>query len=294
MPRLDCLGLSLVSGLGKYRSMLELRCTVRNCTHSLSFSESGLDCAAGHHFDRAKQGYWNLTQPQDKKSVNAGDHRDAVLARHRWLQRGHALGLVDTVKAWLPEVRSSWKVIDLGCGDGYCGSALFSQHASSYCGVDLSKPAIKLAARSWPEATWVLANADRFLPVADCSMDCAISLFGRRPHQEIRRVLKPDGIFIAAVPGEEDLIELREEIQQEGKRRNRMEAIIAEVETAGLNCVERTQWKTQVQLGQEEIADALAMTYRAFRISQQKIAATLTEATVTLSADLMLFRVDEK
>lgn len=278
--------------------MFELRCTVRNCTHPLNRSENGLSCESGHHFDRAKEGYWNLTQPQDKKSANPGDHRDAVMARHRWLQRGHATGLVDAVKAWLPEGATtegtaSLNVIDMGCGDGYFGPALFAKYARSYCGVDLSKPAIKLAARSWPEATWVLANADRFLPSADNGIDCAISLFGRRPTAEIRRVLKSTGIFIAAVPGEEDLIELREEVQQEGKRRNRVEAIITEVESAGLKCVAQKQWKTRLKLGQEEIADALAMTYRAVRKSQQSVAATLTEATVTLSADLMLFQVDK-
>jgi len=48
-------------------------------------SESGLRCEAGHHFDQAKESYWNLTQPQDKKSSNPGGNRDAVLARHRWL-----------------------------------------------------------------------------------------------------------------------------------------------------------------------------------------------------------------
>ena len=63
--------------------MLELRCTVRNCKHTLVLSDNGLSCAAGHHFDQAKEGYWNLTQPQDKKSSNPGDTRDAVLARHR-------------------------------------------------------------------------------------------------------------------------------------------------------------------------------------------------------------------
>ncbi|MEC8390040.1 MAG: SAM-dependent methyltransferase, partial [Planctomycetota bacterium] len=50
--------------------MLELRCTVRKCGQSLVLSEAGLGCGAGHHFDQAKEGYWNLTQPQDKKSTN--------------------------------------------------------------------------------------------------------------------------------------------------------------------------------------------------------------------------------
>ena len=83
--------------------MLELRCTVRNCGRPLESKSTaggrrGLGCDGGHRFDQAKEGYWNLTQPQDKKSLNPGDNRDAVLARHRWLQRGHSVSLatIDT------------------------------------------------------------------------------------------------------------------------------------------------------------------------------------------------------
>ena len=272
--------------------MLELRCTVRNCNNPLVQSENGLTCAAGHHFDQAKEGYWNLTQPQDKKSANPGDHRDAVLARHRWLERGHSAGLITTLKSWIPD-ESPMRILDLGCGDGSFGPALFRDRATSFCGIDLSKPAIKLAAKlgkGWPEATWVLANADRELPVADTSVDCVVSFFGRRPVAEISRVLEPSGFCIVAVPGEEDLIELRERVQKEGKRRSRIDAIIEEMNANGLSCAEQKQWQTQIEIGPDEIADALAMTYRAGRKSEQRLIASIEAAKVTLAADLMLFR----
>lgn len=270
--------------------MFKLRCTVRKCTNTLARCENGLQCKSGHHFDRAKEGYWNLTQPQDKKSQNPGDHRDAVLARHRWLERGHATGLVNAIKHWVPDYSPQMRILDLGCGDGTFGPALFPEFATSYCGIDLSKPAIKLAAKRWPEATWVLANADRGLPVVDSTVDCVMSLFGRRPVTEIHRVLSPQGLCIAAVPGEEDLIELREQVQKEGKRRSRVEAIIEEMEFNGLKCVEQGTWQTQVEIGPDEIADALAMTYRAVRHSEQSLVASIKATQVTLAADLMLFR----
>jgi len=149
--------------------MFQLHCTVRNCTHLLSHQEGGLFCNAGHHFDKPKGGFWNLLQPQDKKSLKPGDSSDAVMARHR-----------STIE----------RVMDLGCGEGTFGPALFGRPEASYCGVELSKQAIRLAAKRWPEGTWVLANADRFLPAARSSVDCVISLFGRRPATEIARVLK--------------------------------------------------------------------------------------------------------
>lgn len=269
--------------------MLELRCTVRNCGHALVRSENGISCAAGHHFDRAREGYWNLTQPQDKKSSTPGDHRNAVFARHRWLERGHAAGLITALQSWIPDSSPHLRVLDLGCGDGTFGPALFPKQANTYCGIDLSKPAIKLASRRWPDATWVLANADRGLPVADASVECVVSLFGRRPVGEISRVLSENGCCIVAVPGEDDLIELREQVQKEGKRRNRVDAIVEEMNRHGLRCTDRKPWCTRIEIGVEEIADALAMTYRAGRWSEQIRMASIETAKVTLSADLMRF-----
>lgn len=269
--------------------MFEIRCTVRNCSNLLVQSADGLKCAAGHHFDKAKEGYWNLTQPQDKKSANPGDSRDAVLARHRWLERGHAAGLIAALKGWLAGLGPQTRILDLGCGDGTFGRALFSDHSSNFCGIDLSRPAIKLAAKRWTEATWVLANADRGLPVADESVSCVISLFGRRPVAEINRVLKPDGYCVVAVPGEVDLIELREQVQKQGMRRSRVDAIIEEMKSNGLKCAEQKQWQVQIEIGPEEIADALAMTYRAGRRSEQSRIAAIKASKVTLAADLMRF-----
>lgn len=280
--------------------MFELRCIVRDCRELLGLRDNGLFCSAGHHFDRAKSGYWSLLQPQDRKSLKPGDCEDAVLARHRWLERGHAAGLIETLKPWAqipPAVDSTAssgspavRTVDLGCGEGSFGPALFPDDAAGYCGIDLSKRAIKLAARRWPAATWVLANADRILPAADASVHRVVSLFGRRPVAEISRVLVPGGICIVAVPGEDDLIELRQQVQQTGHRRSRWEMVVEEMSAGGLECMEQKHWQQQVELAPDAIADALAMTYRAVRHSQQSRLDSLTAMNVTLAADLILLR----
>lgn len=274
--------------------MFQLRCTVRKCQELLELREEGLFCQTGHHFDQAKSGYWNLLQPQDRRSLNPGDSDAAVHARQRWLERGYAAGLVESLKPWIigPSVRDSEyaRTLDLGCGEGSFGPALFSAEADGYCGVDLSKRAIKLAARRWRQATWVLANADRVLPAADCSVHRVISLFGRRPIGEIQRVLVDDGVCIVAVPGEDDLIELREQVQQSGHRRSRWEAIVDEMSSGGLRCIEHKKWFEQVELQPDAIADALAMTYRAARHSQQARLESISAMKVTISADMLLLR----
>jgi 23S rRNA (guanine745-N1)-methyltransferase len=272
--------------------MFQLRCTVRGCQEVLELHERALVCRGNHHFDQAKQGYWNLLQPQDRKSKNPGDSEDAVMARHRWLQRGHATSLIETLGPWLAltGTEANRRTLDLGCGEGSFGPALFFDEADSYCGIDLSKRAIKLAARGWPDATWVLANADRVLPAADQSVRRVISFFGRRPVSEIHRVLVPGGICVVAVPGEDDLIELREQVQQAGHRRSRWEAIADEMSDAGLEVVEQKHWHSNVLLQPDAIADALAMTYRAVRHSQKSRLDAVQAMNVTLAADLLLLR----
>lgn len=276
-------------------TMFQLRCTVRGCQQRLARGESGLDCDAGHHFDRAREGYWNLLQPQDRHSSTPGDSESAVLARHRWLQRGHADGLLEGLRPW---IKLPWltddsviaRTVDLGCGEGTFGRKLFSDEAESFCGIELSKRAIKLAARQWPLATWVIANADRVLPVEDQSVHRVMSLFGRRPTEEIKRITRPGGTVIIAVPGEDDLIELRQQVQQAGHRRQRWESVVEEMSGDALELIEHQTWRQRITLDAEAIADALAMTYRAGRFSQQARAERLTEMQVTLSADLMLLR----
>lgn len=277
--------------------MFELRCTVRNCPELLSQREGSLLCPAGHCFDRAKEGYWSLLQPQDRKSKNPGDHADAVLARHRWLNRGHAVGLVDALRPWIDATRLPGNritcTLDLGCGEGYFGPAMFDDPRENYCGIDLSKRAVRLASRRWKEATWVLANADRFLPVADASVGRVMSLFGRRPVAEIRRVLIPDGHCIVAVPAENDLVELREEVQQAGHQRSRWKSIVDDFAQQQFVLVEQSTWRHKLTLDSQSIADAMAMTYRGVRRSQQKrLNSVSTTMEVTLSADLLLFRLD--
>jgi len=186
--------------------------------------------------------------------------------------------------------RANQRALDLGCGEGTFGPALFGDAPDEYCGIDLSRRAIKLAARRWPEATWVLANADRVLPVTDKSIGRVVSLFGRRPIAEIARVLADDGVCVVAVPGEEDLIELRARVQNEGRRRSRWEQVVDEMRGAGLELVEHRLWTHRVDLDVDEISDALAMTYRAVRKSQQDRLAAVGSTTVTLAADLMLLK----
>ena len=284
-----------------------LICPVRRCGCTLAIDGSVMSCKNGHGFDRSRKGYWNLTQPQDKKSSTPGDSADAVEARHRWIASGTMSHLVDALASRVPNASPTSKatdnhrdsaitdavatVIDIGCGEGSFGRLLHGETEDQFIGIDLSRAALGRASRAWPDATWILANADRGLPIRDDSVDIVYSMFGRRPIGEIVRVLRTGGIAAICVPAPDDLIELRRDVQSEGHLRDRGSAIVATFVDAGMSLQSRTTCGRAVELDAEQVRDAMAMTYRAGKRSRDAAIDSVDAMTVTVSADVMLFRL---
>jgi 23S rRNA (guanine745-N1)-methyltransferase len=256
--------------------MVTLLCPVRGCGAPLERRERAWVCPRGHTFDIARSGYCNLLQPQDRRSKSPGDPREAALARRRFLEAGHGDFLLEALRE---EVQGT--TLDVGCGEGFFLGSLAPEEAH---GVDLSVPAIDLAARHWPGVSWWVVNADRVLPFADGSFDTALSITGRRPAAELRRVLK--GRLLVAVPGEDDLIELREAVLGEGRLLGRVEKTVAELAGA----FELESHRTVRSVERVNARDALAATYRGARESQRKKLDELGEMQVTLSFDLLRFK----
>src|SRR5882762_1394841 len=147
-----------------------LACTVRACGLPLTRGGRAWTCPRGHAFDVARTGYVNLLQPQDRRSNAAGDRTKAVDARARLLARGIGRALVDeTVRraAALEVGDEPPAVVDLGSGSGDVLGELASVRRVAGIGIDLSTVAAEHAARRFPDLTWVVANADRRLPLLD-------------------------------------------------------------------------------------------------------------------------------
>ncbi len=268
-----------------------LRCTVRGCAEPLTWDADVLRCPCGHAFDRAREGYWNLLQPQDRKSADAGDREEAVEARRRWLRRGFADGLVATLRATVEAlaIPAGATAVDVGCGEGTITTGVLSGRGLDLCGVDLSVRAIAVAARLDPAATWIVANADRALPLADGSVRVALSIFGRRPAAELARVLAPDAALVVAIPADDDLIELRAAAQGRAVRRDRVPAAVDELAPA-FDLLGRTVWRHRATHDREARDDALAMSYRGARSAERARLAGLPAAEVTLAAEILVLR----
>ncbi|MFL6232651.1 MAG: methyltransferase domain-containing protein [Thermoanaerobaculia bacterium] len=269
--------------------MVTLICPVRDCGEPLEQRGRALACPRGHAFDLARSGYANLLQPQDRRSKRPGDPTAAVEARRRLLDAGYGEPLL---RALLEEIDlpAGAAVLDVGCGEGYYLGSLARERGIEAHGIDLSAAAVDLAARRYPQATWIVGNADRLLPWAAGSFDLVLSIDARLSPSEMRRVLKPEGRLLVAVPGPDDLAELREAVLGESLFKDRLERAAALL-AREFELESRRSVHGAAELGTAQIRDALTATYRGGRESRRGRIEALSAMRVTLSHDLARFRV---
>ena len=180
------------------------------CETPLDWNEKECRCANGHSFDPAKEGYLNLLLSHQRKSNHPGDDANMIQARRRFFDSG-AFDLVteQIKKSAIINRQSAMSILDCGCGEGHFLGALSESHTGQFFGVDVSKEAVRCAAKRYKKANWIVANAMRQLPFADHSLDVILSVLAPRNPEEFARILKPDGALILGVPGPNHLIELR-------------------------------------------------------------------------------------
>jgi len=261
--------------------MVTLICPVRGCGAPLSRADRALVCPRGHRFDRARSGYHNLLQPQQRRSRRPGDFAAALAARRRLFERGLGDWLVPHLLAAFDALRlpPGAAVLDVGCGEGFYLGTLARERPIEAHGLDISAPAVDLAARRYPHATWIVANADRALPYAAGSFDLALALTSRLNPAELRRVLAPaaresGGSLLLAVPAADDLVELRAAVLGEGRLRDRLQPALATL-AADFELVRHVTVRTRLRLDTGAARDLLAATYRGARHRERQRAVGL-------------------
>lgn len=267
-------------------------CPVRACGRPLEPSERSLICENRHTFDIARSGYVNLLQPQDRRSLNPGDTKEMVQARRRFVDRGHVAPLETLLRRVIQGLGlpCGFSLLDTGCGEGYFPGALLSHFpGAEICGVDISVPAIDAAARSYPNARWLVANADRFLPFAERSFDVVMSITARKNSPEFRRIISPEGRLIVVVPGEDDQIELREAVLGKGVPKDRAESTLTHfMDHFALE--NEQQLRYTVRLDAEALHDLFALSYRGARRQAAERLARISGLEITLSYRLLCFK----
>ena len=268
-------GAAIAGGYIRYTRRM-LVCPVRDCHLALAHEERRLVCPRGHSFDIARSGYINLLQPQERRSRRPGDTADAIAARRRLHDRGVTEPLLQGI-AGMVAASPRDIVLDAGCGDGFYLGNLARQTGFDAHGVDVSIQAIDAAARRYPECEWIVANADRSLPYASRSFSAVLSITARMNAGEFRRVLRDDGRLLVAIPGPEDLIELR------GTGRDRVGRTV-QIFADGFTLADQRRVTTVADLDAAMVHDVLHSIYRPRGAEQARA------MRVTFSLDLLLFR----
>jgi 23S rRNA (guanine745-N1)-methyltransferase len=274
--------------------LLPLACSVRGCTLPLERRERAFICPNGHTYDVARSGYVNLLQPQDRRSTAPGDSRAAVEARAALFQAGVGRAVVDAVIARVESVEpgADLVVVDLGSGSGDALGMIAATRPVTGIGIDLSTAAAGHAARRFPSLTWVVANADRRLPLLDRSVNVVISLHGRRNPAECARVLTGTGLLIVVLPAPDDLIELRSLVQGEGVERDRADAMLAAHE-GPFAVVDRSPVRETHDLDRDSLLHLLRSTYRGARLAAAEQVQSLDRMSVTLRSECVVLQRKE-
>ena len=205
------------------------------CRNALRFGGGGartLVCGAGHSFDAARQGYFNFLV--GKGTVFEADSADMVAARFDFLSAGHYQRLADAIAdlaapTLMDAPAGRPVVLDAGTGtghylravldrvaldragpdlavpresaDGVSGEGVSADGVSAAAiGLDISKFALRRAARMNPEALTVVGDVWQPLPVAENAVDVVTVVFAPRNAPEFARVLRPGGRLVVVTP----------------------------------------------------------------------------------------------
>lgn len=259
------------------------------CRSPLAPAERSLACVNRHGFDRAKEGYVNLLPVQQKKSLDPGDNPAMVQARRDFLEAGHygplREAVVERLRALKPE-----SLLDIGCGEGWYTRGMAAV-AAEVTGLDIAKPAVRIAAKKHPGITWLVASAAQ-LPVADTAMDAVCSLFSPLPVAEMARVLKPGGHLLVVRPAADHLWRLREALFGEVQA-HRPEKFLPELEAVFV-LEEQAEIRFPLSLDAVALKNLLAMTPYVWKARPERRAELEARAGLDTEAafSLMVLRKD--
>ncbi len=263
-------------------------------------------CEAGHSFDVARQGYLSLLQ--GGRSAHSGDTADMVAARERFLEAGHFEPVAEAIASTLAEALAEAEaeaaeagaeraagpgaplVVDLGAGTGWYLARLLHRfpHALGLA-LDVSKPALRRAARVHAGVTAVAADVWRPLPLRDGVAAVVLDVFAPRDPAEIARVLASEGIaiFVTPLPGHlEELVERLGLLEVVVDKDERLSAQLGPY----LDIVDRRRLAWTLQLDQAGARDAAAMGPSAFHVSPAELdeRAQQLPQRLTVTVDLTL------
>jgi len=259
------------------------------CRQDLHFNgqEKAWSCANKHLFDRAREGYVNLLPANKKHSRAPGDSAEMIGARRRIHTAELYRPLAEAVQVQMAVLGPISRILDIGCGEGYYSHALQqAQRKAQVCGVDISKPAIRCAAKKYRGINFAVASAYQ-LPVPSLSQDLLVRIFAPSNDDEIIRVLSGEGAYLEVTPAPDHLWALREALYDTPRANENTHR-----EILGLQLQHSVSVEYEVQLNRELLRDLVAMTpfaHRGHREKRERLLARESQI-MQMAFSLRLFR----
>ena len=262
------------------------------CALPLTLTQRTWGCPQAHKFDMAKEGYVNLLPVQKKNSKDPGDNQQMMFARREFLNAGYYQILSDRVNQLaLQYASSAQQILDIGCGEGYYShrlyNALVAHHFCYLQGVDISKSAIKYAAKRYPNLSFCVASAYE-MPIPSNSIDLAIRIYAPSKVEELQRIMAPSGILITVSPGPLHHFALKQQIYDQPRLHPESEARVD-----GFECLHQERLSAQLELNDSKvIGNFLEMTPYAWKFTaEQKQAFTQRGLSCELDFQIEVHRI---
>lgn len=265
----------------------QLRCP--QCGAALRLVARTANCAHGHAFDLAKQGYLNLS-PTTSTGIH-GDSAAMIEARADFLARGHYAPIREALVALTP---GEGLVVEVGAGTAYYLAGVVAAGAGrTGLALDVSRYAARRAAKVDPRVGSVICDAWRELPLRDGVADVVLDVFAPRNAGEMARVLAPGGTLLVVTPNQDHLMELVDGLGlvrvDQHKDRRLDEAFAGHFLRTGDEVVERT-----LRLDHAAVERLVAMTPSARHAGTvavaERISALAEPVAVTLSVTVSRWR----
>lgn len=222
---------------------------------------SCLKCPKNHSFDISAKGYVNLLLSQHKNVKDPGDSKEMVAARKLFLNSGAYAPLADALSDTANELCkdiTSPVIADCGCGEGYYTAAIYdvlkeNGLSPDIYGIDISKNALAAAKARISGKDIFCAAASVFrLPIKSGSVDLATVIFAPFRTEELKRILKPSGCVMTAIPAERHLYGLKE-LLYDAPRLNE----VKDYEIEGLEFLSKREISYTLTLTEQEQLNAL-------------------------------------
>ncbi len=181
-----------------------LRCPL--CGGAFLRREGSLVCPNRHTYDIARQGYVNFVPGQKESFYKKELFESRAKVFEAGVYRPVVERLSEAIDRLIPQENPV--LLDAGCGEGYYAKAVCPGRDMTRIGFDLSKEAIRLAARGQKMAAFFAADLGR-IPVRDGSVDVLLDIFTPANYAEFARVLAPGGLVMKLAPRSGYLKELR-------------------------------------------------------------------------------------